>query len=595
MAKPSVFPTLVDLALPGAGKFDVLSLSQIPSRAQVTARLTLDGSAGNAIRLDHVTVFNVIEVTIPGNPSDPDLPPGHGDESQTVTELVAVASSDGTRPLAVGVGQQVKIGLRVEGLGNDFGGARGTLSITGDTWDPLSVPVSLGRLGEVETALAVTGFTVRQGGSATTDAVVSWVAGPAVEVEYHLLPDINASGIELTAPRLSIHPKESQGASFSFQVARDCPLGSKVLRVIQGGSGFSREILVHMDVVGANAVLPTPVDPGSLIPTGPSGSATAIRELERATRAIDAKRARLGDVTGPPLIPDGISAVKSIPGGFVREFFSGSIYFNRSVADEAFFVGHPDQKYRQLGGPAGHLGWPVSDDQQDPAEPRGVGVTRFQHGALYWWPDIGSIEMRPVVLRFVGLHCFGTTSGPGADEPYATFGVVSVNGDRTGDPPQTQIFEDVDRGESHEQSLDLFQGLPFGWSLSLTLSEHDEGDPHKYKDEIGNLVDKIGDRIAELLAEIPVAAVGAILSTAASIGFAIAGPTIAEKLSELLGTDDDFISSQVIQLTGKDLMRMARDDDTDIDGVGIAASFATPLLSGDGGSYKLYFSVATAG
>jgi hypothetical protein len=33
-----------------------------------------------------VTVFNVIEVTIPGNPSDPDLPPGHDDESQTVTE-----------------------------------------------------------------------------------------------------------------------------------------------------------------------------------------------------------------------------------------------------------------------------------------------------------------------------------------------------------------------------------------------------------------------------------------------------------------------------------------------------------------------------
>lgn len=591
MATPSAFPASIDIALPGAGKFNVLDLSQIPSRAEVTAKLTLTGSAANAIKLDHVTVFNVVEITIPADPNDPGLPPGHPDEPQTLTELVEVGSSDGTRPLAVTPGQVVKIGLRAENIGNDFGGAQGTLRITGDAWDPLFVPISLGRLGEVQTTLAVTGFTVRQGSSVSTEAMVSWVAGPTVEIAYHLVPDVDASGIELTAPKLSIHPQESQGASFTFQVTSDCPRGSKVLRMIQEG-GFSREILVHMDVVAPNAVLPTPVDPGSLIPSGPSGAATAIRELERATRAIDAKRAKLGDVTGPPLVPDGAAAVKSMhPGGFVREFFRGSIYFNKTVREDAFFVGHADQRYRQLGGPAGHLGWPTADDLQDPAEPRGVGVTRFLNGALYWWPDIGTIEMTPIVVRFVGLHCFGTTSGPGADEPYATFGAVSVNGERTPDPaPQTQIFEDVDRGESHLESLDIIQVLPFGMKLALTLSEHDEGDPHKYKDEIGNLVDKVGDRIAELLTAVP--AVGTVLSVAASIGFALAGPTIAEKLSELLGTDDDFIGTHEFKLTGKDLMRMARDDDTDFDRVGIDASFATPLLNGDGGSYKLYFSVS---
>lgn len=594
MATPSAFPASIDIALPGAGKFNVLDLSQIPSRANVTAKLVLSGSAANAIKLDHVTVFDVVEITIPADPNDPGLPPGHPDEPQTLTELKEADSSDGTRPLAVAPGQVVKIGLRAESVGNDFGGAQGTLRITGDTWDPLSVPISLGRLGEVQTTLAVTGFTVRQGSSVSTDAIVSWVAGPAVEVSYHLVPDMDASGIELTAPKLTIHPQESQSASFSFQVASDCPRGSKVLRVIQEG-GFSREILVHTDVVAPNAVLPMPVDPDSLIPTGPSGASTAIRELGRATRAIDAKRARLGDVTGPPLVPDGAAPVRNMhPGGFVREFFRGSIYFNKTVRDEAFFVGHANQKYRQLGGPAGHLGWPISDDLQDPAEPRGVGVTRFLNGALYWWPDIGTIEMVPIVVRFVGLHCFGTTSGPGADEPYATFGAVSVNGERTPDPaPQTQIFEDVDRGESHVESLDIIQVLPFGMKLALTLSEHDAGDPHKYKDEIGNLVDKVGDRIAELLTAVP--AVGTVLSVAASIGFALAGPTIAEKLSELLGTDDDFIGTHEFKLTGKDLMRMARDDDTDFDGVGIAASFATPLLTGDGGSYKLYFSVSVVG
>jgi len=278
----------------------------------------------------------------------------------------------------------------------------------------------------------------------------------------------------------------------------------------------------------------------------------------------------------------------------VREFLCSSIYYNRHVTDEAFFVGHAEQKYRQLGGPGGHLGWPISDDQPDRAEPSGaVGVTRFQNGAIYWWPDIGAIEMLPVVLRFVGLHCFRTTSGPGSDEPYATFGPVSVNGERSDPPPQSRIFEDVDSSESHGDSLELYRGLPFGLTLVMTLAEHDEGDPHKYKDEVENLVDKAGDAIAEALTAVP--AVGTLLSVAASVGFALAGPTIAKKLSELLGTDDDFIATHEVQLTGKELMRMARDEDTDFDRVGIPASFASPMLSGDGGTYKLYFLVVTPG
>lgn len=106
---------------------------------------------------------------------------------------------------------------------------------------------------------------------------------------------------------------------------------------------------------------------------------------------------------------------------------------------------------------------------------------------------------------------------------------------------------------------------------------------------MGNLVEKVGDVIAEALTVVPF--VGAVLSVAASIGFALAGPTLAGELAELLGTDDDFIGTDQLQLTGKDLMRMARDGATDFDGVGLPASFASPLLSGDGGSYKLYFTV----
>lgn len=589
MATPSVFPTSVDLALSGPGKVEVLTLSQIPSSARVSARLALDPVGDAVILFDQVTVFDVVEVTIPGG--SPDLPPGHApDEPQTVTDLVQVASSDGTTPVSVTVGQVVKLGLDARGIRPGFRGVTGVLRIDGDTWDPVVVPIRLTRLDEAHTTLGVTELVVRPGTSATTDATVSWVAGPAVSVDFHLVPDSATRGITLIAPSLVLQPGESKAVTLVFQVAPEAALGVRVLRVIQGG-GLPRELVMHLQVVGVNTPLPIPLDPNAPLPTGPSGAVAALRELERARRAIEAKRALLGDVTGPPTSPPGDPGVHSLPsGGFVREFFRGAFYFNHRVADEAFFVGRSHAEYRRLGGPGGHLGWPVSDDRPDEAEPGGaVGVTRFQHGAIYWWPDIGALEMRPVVLRFAGLHCFGTTSGLGSDEPYATFGVVSVTGERSDDPPQTRIFEGVDRGESRGDAIELFRGLPFGLTLVMTLSEHDEGDPLKYKDEVGNLVEKVGDVIAEALTVVPF--VGAVLSVAASIGFALAGPTLAGELAELLGTDDDFIGTDQLQLTGKDLMRMARDGATDFDGVGLPASFASPLLSGDGGSYKLYFTV----
>jgi hypothetical protein len=330
------------------------------------------------------------------------------------------------------------------------------------------------------------------------------------------------------------------------------------------------------------------IDPGSPIPTGPLPSAEIFKEMERAHFAIKKKARALGGAPGRPKGNLGaIGLIRLGDGGFIREFTHGRIFFNRSVADEAFWVHRTDQKYAQLAGPAGRLGWPVSDDIPDhPQEPTNV-VTRFQTGAIYWWPDIGAIEQLPVVVTFVGLFCFRTTSGPGSDEPYVTVGAVSVTGETATTP--SQIFEDVDSGEAHLDSLEVYRGKPFGLKLGLTLAEHDEGDREKYKDEMENLVQHLGDKVAEGVAVIP--AVGPALSVFASVSLALAGPTIGKKLSELLGTDDDFIGSTELFFPAKELMRLAISDDRDIDNVGIVASFASDVLRGDDGIYKLYFSV----
>jgi hypothetical protein len=228
----------------------------------------------------------------------------------------------------------------------------------------------------------------------------------------------------------------------------------------------------------------------------------------------------------------------------------------------------------------------MSDDIPDPAEP-GSGVTRFQNGAIYWWPDIGSIEMRPVSLRYLGIHCFGETNELSAsDEPYVTFGVVPMV-TKLGRTLQTRIYEGVDAGESCSDDLELYRGLPFGIALSITLAEHDEGDPNKYKEEVSNVVDKVCDRVAEALTAVPV--VGTALGVIGGIALALASPSISNAVNAILGTDDDQIAAVTMTITPKDMMRLTRAARQNFEG--IMAHLESPLLSGEGASYKMYFVV----
>jgi hypothetical protein len=197
------------------------------------------------------------------------------------------------------------------------------------------------------------------------------------------------------------------------------------------------------------------------------GGVAESRDRLAADQAIERKFNALGGLAGAPLFlgPQGLI---DIAGGFFRDFAHGRIFFNRAIGEEALYVGRARQRYDQLGGPASFLGWPMSDDILDPAEP-GSGVTRFQNGAIYWWPDIGSIEMRPVSLRYLGLHCFGETNELSAsDEPYVTFGVVPMV-TKLGRTLQTRIYEGVDAGESRGDDLELYRVCHSGSRFRLPL------------------------------------------------------------------------------------------------------------------------------
>ncbi len=310
-------------------------------------------------------------------------------------------------------------------------------------------------------------------------------------------------------------------------------------------------------------------------------------EPELAEADINDKWNRLGGLPGASVTASGPLGLVASPGGHFRPYVNGAIYRGRPGV---FYVNErANQVYSSDGGPGGSLGWPTSDDVPDPAEP-GAGVTRFEKGAIYWWPDAGAFIMREIVLRYVGFHCFGETDEPSAsDEPYFTFGVVPAITDLRSAVP-TRIYEDVNAGESRAEVLELYQGLPFGVVLSTTLAEHDHGDPNKFRENVKGGVEKSSEKIDEAISK--GSAAGAVIGPIVGILLAIAAPTLTDLINGLLGTEDDFIGTVTMVITPKQLMQLT--DSPLRDFHGIMAHLESPLISGEGSSYKAYFDIQRA-
>lgn len=109
-----------------------------------------------------------------------------------------------------------------------------------------------------------------------------------------------------------------------------------------------------------------------------------------ANDAIEAKAATLGSLAGSPL-----GDTVSVPDGYMRSYQGCDIYYSK--ADGAHEV-HGDirAKYNALGGAAGVIGIPVTDESGTPD-----GIGRFNHfskgGSIYWTPTTGPMLVRGVI------------------------------------------------------------------------------------------------------------------------------------------------------------------------------------------------------
>lgn len=319
--------------------------------------------------------------------------------------------------------------------------------------------------------------------------------------------------------------------------------------------------------------------------TGAHGTWGAIRE-----RWIKLGREHYGyPVTDELRCPDGVGRFNHYRSMHVPGTPDASIYWTPQTGAHEVYGGIRT-KWSSIGWEKSWLGYPVSGER-DYAE--GGRVGDFQHGAVYWWPDTGAIEVGDVVVRYRGLNCFGETDeASGSDEPYVVVGVLAFDGQKP--TYRTSIYDDVDAGGSFpDPGATVYRGRPWGVDLSVTFMEHDEGDPNKYRDKVHEAVSFAAEQAKPAL-QAALASTGFLAPLAIAVGPVLnaAVPVIVDGINDLLGTADDTIGTQPVKLTAKHLVASvaaAHQKERDVQ-----FHIASPLVSGDGASYKAYFDIVRA-
>lgn len=277
------------------------------------------------------------------------------------------------------------------------------------------------------------------------------------------------------------------------------------------------------------------------------------------------------------ITPDGV--------GRFNHFQGGSIYWTPSTGAHEVHGAIRD-KWAELGWERSWLGYPIKDEIDFP---EGGRISSFERGKIYWWPDTGAIELNDVVVHYTGIVCFGETDElSSSDEPYV---VIGLNSPTKVETIRSQVYNGVDAGENRPDLIEIYRGKPYGLAISVLLMENDEGNPDKYKEAMQAAVDAAFTGVTALTVLIPGA--GAVIASVVGPLLAAVAPTVGEALNDMLGTGDDRIGNTTLPITPKQMVILAtRTGNFEERGVGF--NLVTPLLSGDGASYKVYFKVVPA-
>jgi hypothetical protein len=307
-----------------------------------------------------------------------------------------------------------------------------------------------------------------------------------------------------------------------------------------------------------------------------------------AERKIQQKWSALGGHPGGEKTPGDAGLIQVTLDRHYREYVNGgALYFDNSDPEPVYVWGAIHDRYHQLGGPHSWLGWPTSGDLDFD---EGGRISKFERGAIYWWFDAGAIELGNVAVRYRGIRCFGETDELSAsDEPYVHLSAIPP---RTGQQFHTrsQIYTDVDSGDARPDNIELYRGLPFGLAIGIVLMEYDLDNPDQYKGPIKAAVDGASVAVAGALTAIP--GVGVVLGPLAGAGLAAANGDIVDALNSVVGGAPDHIGTVALNVTPKQMVTMTRAPRHGYNG--LEYHLESPLISGDGASYKAVFDLEAA-
>lgn len=342
------------------------------------------------------------------------------------------------------------------------------------------------------------------------------------------------------------------------------------LRSVPGGSGF------FIDYVG-----------GSIF----WSEATGAHEIHGDIRD---KWRSLGGALGFLGFPSTDETAARNSGGRFNDFQGGAIYWSPGTGAHEV---HGDILVHWLarGGELSGLGYPTTDENYFS---EGGRVSTFQVGSIYWWPDTGALAIKSVSVGYHAIRCYGETDsdqGSNSDEPYVVLGVATpISATST----RTVVYEDVDSGE-YRRGMDadgpvfgvpdivLYKGNPRGITITSLLMESDGDDADMYLAPMKAAADAAFQAIHPLVANDP--GVGPYVLFSATLMLAVARPAIGTALSGMATDSDDRLDDATIAISAKDMILLGLGA-LQSDGQ-IVYDIATPLLSGDGASYRAYFGI----
>lgn len=244
----------------------------------------------------------------------------------------------------------------------------------------------------------------------------------------------------------------------------------------------------------------------------------------------------------------------------------------------------------ELGGPAGRMGMPLTEEYADGAGAQKIIVSDFEHGSI-WYTDAGGAQvMFGIVVEFVGFKCFGDTGGIGSDEVYFAVEVTKRNPPLhaptsvddglwyTVLPTTGPVYENVDPGDAVTDQTIIYVGRAAPLNVKVNLWENDEGDPNAFKAEIQTAVQAAGAVVA---AFVPAASAVALNPQVQS--------TITSIINGVADTGDDFIGRGEWNIGSRQTIRallempMGSEDGFPCHG--------SVYLTDDDATYKAYFSV----